>query len=85
MRLIPKIIAVSIILCGCSSGDIAKFTSLGTDALVTCYSGGKVIYEGYSSGIVQSEKGSDGWYFKEKSTGYLVMVTGNCIIKHKNW
>lgn len=83
-KLLPVITVVfSILVSGCTSGDRAKLLSYGTPATVQCFSGGKMVYNGKSTGIVQSEGQSDGWYFTEASTGDLVMVTGNCVIRHK--
>lgn len=47
---------------------------------MTCYSGGQVIYKGRSSGKIQTEKGSDGWFFQDDSSGKLVRLSGDCVI-----
>ena len=54
------------------------------DATVTCYSGGKVIFEGESDGKVFSEANSDGYVlFDKKNNGKLTEVSGDCIIRYK--
>lgn len=78
------IIGCALFLSGCSDGQWAHFRSLATPSHVQCFSGGKVIYDGYSTGIVTSEQKSDGWYFNEKGTNDLVMVTGGCVIRHES-
>jgi len=54
---------------------------------ITCYSGGKVIYDGVSTGKIASGwyfeatgKIASGWYFEEKGTGKLIRVSGDCVI-----
>ena len=66
---------------GCDA-TIGKFTSLGKSAHIKCYSGGKVIFEGTSSGKVLSEKDSDGYFFKDKATGSMLEVSGDCVIRY---
>jgi hypothetical protein len=51
-------------------------------AEVICYSGGKEIYSGRSTGKVYSEKQSDGWFFKDKASGRLMEVSGDCIFRY---
>lgn len=70
-----------IVMFGCDA-TIGKFTSLGKSAYIKCHSGGKVIYEGTSSGKVLSEKDSDGYFFKDKSTGSMLEVSGDCVIRY---
>lgn len=72
-----------VVLDGCSfNSQLAQLTSLGSDAKVTCYSGDRVIYDGYSSGKVSTENASDGWFFKDKKTGSLVRISGSCVIEN---
>lgn len=56
--------------------------SIGSDAHITCYSGGIVIYNGISAGKVITEKSTDGWYFKNKRTGKLIRVFCSCHIEN---
>ena len=54
------------------------------DASVTCYSGGKIIFQGESDGKVFSEPNSDGYIlFDKKNNGKLTEVSGDCIIQYK--
>ena len=71
----------SLFLIGCDA-EIGKMQSLGKGAKITCYSGGKVIYSGSSTGKVLSEQASDGYYFKDSKDGKLKEVSGNCIITY---
>lgn len=68
-------------LWACTDAERSKYFSVGSEHTVSCYSGSKLIYKGVSSGKVLSEESSDGYYFKEKKTGKLMEVSGNCIIK----
>lgn len=67
-------------LYSCTDAQRGKISSLGDSALVKCYSGTAVIYEGLSTGKVSSEENSDGYYFRDKKTGKMMEVSGNCII-----
>lgn len=66
----------------CTDADRAQWNALGDPGDITCYSGGKVIYEGRSSGKIATEDHSDGWFFKDAATGRLVRVSGDCVIKN---
>ena len=67
---------------GCSNAEMAQWTALGSDAHIVCYSGTLVTYDGYSSGKVSTEHGSDGWFFKDKKTGHLMRISGACVIEN---
>ena len=67
-------------LSGCTDAERSKLFAFGGEHTVRCYSGGTVIYEGTASGKVLSEDSSDGYYFKDKATGRLMEVSGNCVI-----
>jgi hypothetical protein len=69
-----------ILFVGCTDGFYKRFAVLGDPAKITCYSGGKVIYEGTSTGKVGAEEQSDGWYFEDADTHKLVRVSGDCVI-----
>lgn len=69
-------------LAGCTNAEMAQFHALGDAGTITCYSGGKVIYQGQSTGKILTEKGSDGWYFQEKGTDQLIRVSGQCVIRN---
>ena len=64
---------------GCDA-TIGKISSMGKEATVSCYSGGKKVIEEKSSGKILSEPGS-GYYFKNQE-GYMIEVDMQCIIKY---
>jgi hypothetical protein len=81
-----KIITVlGIMLLGCTDGQFAKLQALGGKGSIRCYSGGKMIYEGESTGKIQSESSSDGYYFVDKADGKLKEVSGNCVISYRSY
>lgn len=69
---------------GCTDAGWSKMTNTFGDsyAHVVCYSGEREIYNGFSTGKVQSEADSDGYYFTEQETGNLKEVSGNCDITY---
>lgn len=64
----------------CTDGLRSKIGSFGDSRSIDCYSGVKLIYSGRSTGKIQSEANSDGYYFKEERSGKLIEVSGNCVI-----
>lgn len=79
-----RIFILSFLLLSTSACDstVAKLEAFGGSAHVTCYSGTEVIYEGFSSGKVLSEEGSDGYFFRDSKTGRAMEVSGNCVIDY---
>lgn len=68
------------VLCGCTDATQASWGALGSPADITCYSGNTVTYKGRSTGKVATTEQSDGWEFKDASTGRFVRVSGACVI-----
>ena len=67
-------------LAGCTDAAVSQFSALGEAGEVVCYSGGREIYKGRSTGKIKTEGQSDGYFFRDSSTGKLTRVTGDCII-----
>lgn len=67
---------------GCTDAKRAKLGAIGSSGHITCYSGGKVIYEGDSTGVISTEHQSDGWYFNEKGSNQLIRVSADCVIRN---
>jgi|TARA_B100001059_G_C17664264_1_gene491078 cytochrome oxidase Cu insertion factor (SCO1/SenC/PrrC family) len=77
------VLALLLLLSACTDAGMGKIFSLGSEAHIECFSGGKKFLVTDSSGKVFSEKTSDGYYFTEKSSGDLIEVNGDCIIRYK--
>lgn len=79
-----KVLILMVLFMGvsCSDAKRAKMFSFGDGRNVKCYSGGKVIYSGASTGQIRSEENSDGYYFKD-TRGVLVEVSGDCLLESK--
>jgi len=71
------------LLTGCTSADRAKFGSLGSKHKITLYSGGTAVRTWYSSGVIQNEEHSDGYYFMDDTTHRLVRVSGQIVIEQE--
>ena len=68
---------------GCAwDAEVGKLQALGDPAKVECWSGGKLIYSGHSTGKVESEASSDGYFFRDAETSKLMEVSGNCVITY---
>jgi hypothetical protein len=66
----------------CTDAYLSQISALGEPGHIVCYSGGKVIYDGKSTGKIGSESGSDGWYLTDAATKKLVRVSGDCVIEN---
>lgn len=69
-----------VLVVGCKDGEWSKWEALGEPAHVSCYSGGRLIYDGWSTGAITNEGNSDGYFFKDKKTGHLVRISGDCVV-----
>jgi hypothetical protein len=69
-------------LLACSDTQLASWGAVGEPGHVTCYSGGQVIYDGDSTGKIESEQRSDGWLFMDATTKRLVRISGDCVIRN---
>lgn len=78
-----KKLIVLMLLMGCTDTEQARMFAYGNPARITCYSGGVVVYEGNSTGVVHATAQSDGWEFKEAKSGNLVRVSGTCVVRSK--
>ena len=79
-----NLIVVAYLVAGCTDAELGKFKSYGQSSHVMCYSGGKLILDAKSSGKVFSEKTSDGYYFTEASSGDIIEVSADCILRIKD-
>lgn len=77
-----KKLMLLVLLTGCSDAEVSRKFAMGA-AEVVCYSGGQVVYRGESTGRVEAEDASDGWYFQEKGTNDFVRISGTCVIRNK--
>lgn len=74
-------IAIVMGITSCTDATRAKFGGYGDEfkvEMINC--DGTIAREWISSGKVQSESNSDGYYFNEKKTGKLIEVTGRLVI-----
>lgn len=74
-------LAAAFTVAGCTDASKAHFSQLGDPALVQCFSGGKIIYYGTSTGKIESNQSEDGLYFLEKESGKFVRLYADCIVK----
>lgn len=73
---------VTAAVAGCSDARWGKVTAWGDEARVTCFSGGRIVFDDFSTGKVNDSEGSDGYYFVAKSTGRLTEVSGDCMLDY---
>lgn len=81
MYKIIGIVLACVALSGCTDASYGKLVALGNSATITCYSGGVETYSGKSTGKIQSEAQSDGYYFRDQS-GAIMEVSGDCVITY---
>ena len=83
MKIIVFMLLLS--LFGCTDAQNEQFEQykvLGNSGHIKWYSGGHLIYEGVSTGKIETENQSNGWFFKEANTGKLIRVFGDCLIEN---
>lgn len=74
-----------IIFVGCTDAQWdANVGKIGVSAEITCYSGGKVIFQDESTGAIKSpDNGSDGWQYRSKKNNKFREVSADCILTYK--
>jgi hypothetical protein len=65
---------------GCSDAATSSWSALGCKHKVELYSGGQKVREWTSTGKVNNESESDGYYFCDVETKKLVRVSGTLVI-----
>lgn len=76
-----KLLVLIPFLTGCTDAQFAKTFSLNQSREITCYSGAQIIYHGHTTGRIENEHKSDGYYFQENESKKLVETNAPCIIK----
>lgn len=76
------LLVVILTMACCTDATWGKLKAFGNSASVECYSGGKLIFKGKSTGKVRSEDNSDGYYFIDSKDGKVKEVSGECIITY---
>ena len=85
MKNINKVMVLFLVvmaLTACTDASVAKLGSYGEQADITCYSGGKAIFEDTSTGKVEQIDG-DGLTYKSAKTGNYVRAYADCIVTAK--
>lgn len=65
---------------GCSNANVAALQAWSKPHKIVCYSGGVEIYNGESTGKIENESSSDGYYFQDSKTHLFVTVSAQCVI-----
>ena len=76
------VISLMLLIVGCTDAEVARIMANGSKADITCYSGGREIYRGISTGKVSNAGNSDGYEFKEETTGNLIRISADCIVRN---
>ena len=71
------LLASSGLLAGCSDATWAKYNAWGVDHQVKVYSNGTLIGDFCSTGKIENDVASDGYYFQDRNTGNVVTVSGD--------
>lgn len=81
MKKLVFAIALIFSMTACSDAEKAAWGALGEKHRVTLYSGGQKVGEWTTTGKIENESSSDGYYFNDEKTGKLVSVTGTLVIE----
>jgi hypothetical protein len=71
---------IGLLFSSCTDATSAKLSGYGNKYKVEILSGGQVVRTYISTGKVQSEEKSDGYYFMDAATNKLVEISGDIII-----
>ena len=77
-----KLLVICLLALGCTDTTRASWGAYGRSGHITCYSGGKITYEGDSTGRIATVDNSDGWEFQEAGSSKFIRVSGACVIKN---
>jgi hypothetical protein len=67
----------ALFLMSCTDANKLSWTTLGSKFEVTCYSGGKLIYKGETTGQHSTSEG--GTFFFKDVKNKAIEINGNCI------
>ncbi|NDB85215.1 MAG: hypothetical protein EB127_21310 [Alphaproteobacteria bacterium] len=73
------LLIVIFLFTGCTNAERAKMFALGSKHKITLYSGGIAV----TSGVIQNEERSDGYYFMDDDSHRLIRVSGNIVIEQE--
>lgn len=76
------VVAMVLVLAGCTDAEKARWGALGEEAEIVCYSGNAVIFSDESTGKVMDGEGN-GLAFRSKSSGKYVRTYADCIVTEK--
>ena len=77
-----SLFVVATLMASCTDAELGKLGGYG-DTFTVKVLGPDTVIIYHSSGKVISEKGSDGYYFKNRENDKLVEVSGNVIIEQE--
>lgn len=66
----------------CTDTQRAHFGAIGQEGRVSCYSGGSLVFDDFSTGKVQTHEGGAGYEFKSVTTQRLEQVNGACVVDY---
>lgn len=73
-----KFLIVLLFLVSCSDALKGSFNALGKGRDIKCYSGGVLIYEGKTTGKIENESNSDGYFFTD-TNGKYIETNSQCV------
>jgi hypothetical protein len=77
MKKLILVAVAALAVTACTDAQRSKFGAYGSAARVTCYSGGKVVFDDFSTGKVTTEGAGD-TNFRSATTGKLIEMAGDC-------
>ena len=81
MKKIILILMMFLSISACTDSAKGRLGAYGESAQVNCFSGGKEVYNGKSSGKVKLSKG--GFVkFTEQDTNKYIEITADCVVKY---
>lgn len=75
--------ALLAVLTSCTAAGRANLGAIGSNHKVLLYSGGQLVGQWESYGVVHNEGQSDGFYFEDAKTHKLIELTGTVVIEQE--
>jgi uncharacterized lipoprotein NlpE involved in copper resistance len=85
-KYIISVLAIVLVaaLSGCSNASQAKINAWSKSHKVSLYSGGIQVGQWVTTGKVENEQQSDGFYFQDSVNGKVIRISGDVIIEVLN-
>jgi hypothetical protein len=80
VKVFAVLIVVAVALVGCTDASRSALGTLGSEADIVCYSGGRAVFSDRSTGKILGSESGAGVYYRSKNSGRYVRAYADCIV-----